>query len=393
MQLLISIISPIFRAVKRFIAFTAKKFYGVFITTFAIIFGIAFGLGASFMGMEEPDTSTDVDYSKIEFNKSETPLKFTYYAGSREGQHKVAHLNLDGIIVEESIASDPFGFFDAGGVISGKDVQNTLTTLTKYQDIQGLFITLNTPGGSPIGSQMISEAIKTYKEQTNKPVFVYVNSLSASGGAWVQASADVVIARNSATLGSVGVVLGFAPQFTNVTQFTPSGIIGQNVEGNINFRGVARGDCKQPNNPLNVSDDYIRNCIDPQLNQIYDLFLDQVSQNQDVSKDRLREIGARTFLAQDSIASEAGFVDIVGNEQVAIDTLTERLNLPANPTILTIKTPSRRTPFEELFGVSLDKVTAAFTNSSQKPYLSICEPYTPLLISGDIDHLTSQMCN
>ena len=391
MQPIISLIKTILRWIKRFIAYTVKKFYAVFITTFAIVFGVLFAFGFSLIPMIDQDMDTTQDYSTIRFEDSEPQLDFEYYAGSRDGETKVAHLNLDGIIVEESVASDPFGFFDAGGIISGGDVRQALDTLAQYSEIEALMISLTTPGGSPIGSQMVAEAIESYREQTGNQVFIYVNSLSASGGAWIQSVADVVIARDSATLGSVGVAAGFAPQITDVTQYTPSGIIGQGVKGNINFRAIGRGDCKLPESPLNISNDFIANCIDREIDQIYTLFLNQISSNQDVSTDRLREIGARTFLASDPIARETGFVDVVGNEAVALETIRETLDLPALPTILSVQSASR-SPFESLFGLTLDSLTSRLTSTSAKTDLAICNQFRPLVLHGNIEQLTSPLC-
>ncbi|WP_372886308.1 S49 family peptidase [Shimia sp.] len=65
---------------------------------------------------------------------------------------------------------------------------------------------INSPGGSPVQSSLIGARIRRLAEEKNLPVIAFVEDVAASGGYWLAASADEIIADESSVIGSIGVI-------------------------------------------------------------------------------------------------------------------------------------------------------------------------------------------
>lgn len=252
-------------------------------------------------------------------------LVYEYYKGDPESEVKVARLELRGPISNSLNEGDPLSFVVPDS-IDGKAVAYKLDQLVEDKDIKAVLIDLTTPGGEIGASSNIADAIEAYQKKTNQKVYVFVNELSASGGAWASAPASTIIASPTAIVGSVGVAGGYAPKFTNVNGYS-EGLLGATINGDINFTPIYRGKCKQPENQLNISDEYIKDCINPDIDALYSAFVNHISKYNNIPVETIQdEIGARVFLGNSDEATKYGLVDKVGNEEFAINLINQELN-------------------------------------------------------------------
>jgi serine protease SohB len=65
---------------------------------------------------------------------------------------------------------------------------------------------INSPGGSPVQSSLIGARIRRLAEETETPVYAFVEDVAASGGYWIASAADEIFADPSSILGSIGVI-------------------------------------------------------------------------------------------------------------------------------------------------------------------------------------------
>lgn len=70
---------------------------------------------------------------------------------------------------------------------------------------QAVIIKANSPGGSPVQSAMINSEITRLKRKYQKPVYVVVQDLCASGCYYVAVAADKIYANKGSIVGSIGV--------------------------------------------------------------------------------------------------------------------------------------------------------------------------------------------
>lgn len=92
-------------------------------------------------------------------------------------------------------------------VIAGDDYAKALRDATKDKDIKAILLRVDSPGGSVTASAQILDAVKK-AQAAGKPVVVSMGSVAASGGYYISASADRIVAEPGTITGSIGVLTG-----------------------------------------------------------------------------------------------------------------------------------------------------------------------------------------
>lgn len=114
----------------------------------------------------------------------------------------VAVLRLSGIILAESL----LGTGKRGLSLDGleEDIQRAFN-LSKTH-LKAVVLQINSPGGSPVQSELIYTRIRQYAEEKNIPVIAFVEDAAASGGYWLACAGDEIFASRNSIVGSIGVV-------------------------------------------------------------------------------------------------------------------------------------------------------------------------------------------
>ena len=83
------------------------------------------------------------------------------------------------------------------------------------EDIKGLVMRVNSPGGSAFDSEQIWAALEKYKK-TDKPFVVSMGDYAASGGYYISCGANRIFAEPTTLTGSIG-IFGMVPNLKNIT--------------------------------------------------------------------------------------------------------------------------------------------------------------------------------
>lgn len=75
-----------------------------------------------------------------------------------------------------------------------------------HEDAPAIAISINSPGGSPVQSNLIFKRIRQLAKEKDKKVLVFVEDVAASGGYFIAVAGDEIIADPSSIVGSIGVV-------------------------------------------------------------------------------------------------------------------------------------------------------------------------------------------
>ena len=126
------------------------------------------------------------------------------FSGCMVGKGKVAVIRLNGIIT----SSGQSGLLASGG-ISPKLVRDYLREAESDGGVKAVVLRVNSPGGSAGASQEIASEIRRFKETTVKPVIISMGDIAASGGYYISAYADRIVANPSTLTGSIGVITDF----------------------------------------------------------------------------------------------------------------------------------------------------------------------------------------
>ena len=115
-------------------------------------------------------------------------------------------LSLQGLIVSRG------GPGWAGPTISLQASREMIDRAFKPARLQAVVLNINSPGGSPVQSDLVASYIRGKAEQRNVPVIAFVEDMAVSGGYWLACAGDRIYAARSSVVGSIGVInqgLGF----------------------------------------------------------------------------------------------------------------------------------------------------------------------------------------
>ena len=99
------------------------------------------------------------------------------------------------------------GQIDDQGKASAENINAALTAAFQDPDSVAVVLSINSPGGSPVQSSRIYEEIRRLrKDYQDKPLYVVVDELCASGGYYVAAAADKIFVDPASLVGSIGVI-------------------------------------------------------------------------------------------------------------------------------------------------------------------------------------------
>ncbi len=73
---------------------------------------------------------------------------------------------------------------------------------------KGILLFVDSPGGGVYESDELYMKIKEYQKETKRPVYSYMGSMAASGGYYISAPCDKIIANRNCWTGSIGVTIG-----------------------------------------------------------------------------------------------------------------------------------------------------------------------------------------
>ena len=237
--------------------------------------------------------------------------------------------------------SNPF----ANGLSMGGDtLSKAFIKAAEDKKVKAIVFRVSSPGGSATASDQIHNAVEIAKA-ADKPIVISMGQYAASGGYYVAANADSIVAMPTTITGSIGVLGG------KVALEDTFARVGYNVEG-INIGGeyvnAYSGD-----EPWTQAQ---RQAFTEQMEDIYIDFTTLVAEGRNLPIERVREIAkGRVWTGEQ--AKDIGLVDELGGIMKAIEVARELGDIDPDAKINLRKFPrpkSRSEQFEELFNVTAE---------------------------------------
>ncbi|KAJ9516363.1 hypothetical protein QJQ45_011037 [Haematococcus lacustris] len=246
------------------------------------------------------------------------------------GRPKVAVVHAAGPIVQGPLT----GPASAGQqVIDATRLAAQLQRLSEARDVHAVVLRINTPGGSALGSDTVHHALGALR-QAGKRVVVSCGDVAASGGMFIAAGADRVVAQPGTLTGSIGVVIG---------KFDVQQLL---VDNGVNPASMEAG---SPNltlfSPFTTPNQQQEALINRFLDDLYLDFLSKVAAGRGKSVEDIRPLaGGRVFTGQQAL--KVGLVDELGGLQEAVATAKKLAGLPVDEdAVMVFDFPPRRTPW------------------------------------------------
>jgi protease-4 len=238
---------------------------------------------------------------------------------------------------------------DDSQMIGGDAMSASILSAANDPQVRAIVIRVDSPGGSAIASDQIWDTIGRAQE-AGKPVVVSMASVAASGGYYIAAPADYVLAHETTLTGSIGVLGG------KVNLAETFGMVG------LNFETIAVGGeyATAYSGTQSFSETQLE-AYRSQMEDVYEDFTERVAEGRDLPLERVLEI-ARGRVWTGAQAMEIGLVDEIGGLRAAVDAAKELAGIAPDARVQLKRFPQERDPFEafqELFGVSAQSAQAA----------------------------------
>ena len=202
------------------------------------------------------------------------------------------------------------GTIEPNGNASAANIIKALDKAYEEPMATGVILKINSPGGSPVQAGMIHDEIRRLRQAyPDKPLYVVVEELCASGGYYVAAAADKIYVDKASIVGSIGVMInGF-------------GVTGLMDKLGIERRLLTAGEYKGFLDPFSPQTPQQVKYAQSMLNQIHQQFIDVVRTGRG---ERLKEndeiFSGLVFLGPEAI--RLGLADELGTiESVARDVI------------------------------------------------------------------------
>jgi protease-4 len=204
-----------------------------------------------------------------------------------------------------------------GGTAMGSDtVAAALRSALSDERVRAVLLRVNSPGGSATASDTIWREVVRLRA-AGKPVVVSMSDVAASGGYFISAPADVIVAQPGTITGSIGVIMGkpvLAGALERVGITTDSVAVGSGAT------------MLAPTHPF-TEDEWNR--INSWLDAIYQDFIGKVASGRSMPVERVHEV-ARGRVWTGADAAQNGLVDELGGMQTAAEIARRRAGLPAD---------------------------------------------------------------
>ena len=221
---------------------------------------------------------------------------------------KIAVINVRGVIVSDEDTLD-------NNLAHSRHICLRIRRAASDKDVKALVVNLNTPGGEVVASDEIYAEILRFRK-TGKPAVAMMNTMAASGGYYVAAACNPIIANKLTLTGSIGVIMS-----------------------TINYRGLfekiglqaevyTSGKMKDMLNGARQRTPEEIRIVQQLVNNTYYEFTRIVAESRKIPVEKIRstEIGdGRIF---DGVqAKKLGLVDSLGYFRDAVDTAAKKANL------------------------------------------------------------------
>lgn len=204
------------------------------------------------------------------------------------------------------------------------DAQQTVGELKRFgesQSVKAIVLRIDSPGGGVVPSQEIYDAVKRVRNKNNKAVIASMGTVAASGGYYIAAATDRIIANPGTLTGSIGVIMELA-----------------NLEGLLKKIGVesvvvksgAHKDLGSPFRKMNEEDRHILQSV---MDDVHNQFIEAVAEGRSLDVKDVRPLAdGRIFTGRQ--AKDIKLVDELGNLDDAIRLAADMAGIEGEPKVV-----------------------------------------------------------
>lgn len=223
------------------------------------------------------------------------------------------------------------------------DAQATVGELKRFSEnplVKAIVLRIDSPGGGVVPSQEIHDAVQRVRTKNNKAVIASMGSVAASGGYYIAAATDRIVANPGTLTGSIGVIMETA-----------------NIEGLLQKLGVEgvvikSGKYKDVGSPLRKMSEEERGLLQTVMDDVHKQFIEAVATGRALEVTDVQALAdGRIFTGRQ--AKEARLVDELGDLDDAIQLAADVVGIEGEPKVVE---PRRRFSIRELLDSQLSSM-------------------------------------
>ncbi|MEE3203041.1 MAG: signal peptide peptidase SppA [Acidobacteriota bacterium] len=253
----------------------------------------------------------------------------------REDGSRVALVYAEGVINFGINGNDLQG----NQTVGSETITSAIRAAREDDAIEAIVLRVDSPGGVAVAADVMWREIDL--ASTEKPLIVSMSDLAASGGYYIAAPADVIVAHPGTLTGSIGVYGG-------------KYVAGETLEKlGVNVEVVTDGTHADLFSPTTQFSDSARQAVQAQIDDTYERFLQVVADGRGLSRDEVHQMAqGRVWTGRQ--AYDNGLVDELGGLHRAVEVAKTEAGIAAESPITLVTYPQPRSFFEVLrnwFGV------------------------------------------
>jgi len=259
-------------------------------------------------GLKYEDEVKDEIKTKLGYKKSDDLKMISYdkYKDIVKEKASSSKSNKIAVIYAEGEINDSK---EDEGVVGGEAFVKLIQKVAKDNDIKGVVLRVNSPGGSAFASEQIYHELKKLKAK--KPLVVSMGDYAASGGYYISANADKIIAQPNTITGSIG-IFGLIPNIRKAL----------NDKVGVTFDEVKTAEHANFFNLTNDWDDLETRKVQQHVETGYNIFLDRVAKGRKMDTAAVNKVArGRVWTGQDAL--KIGLVDELGGLELALTRVKE----------------------------------------------------------------------
>ena len=234
-----------------------------------------------------------------------------------ESEKSVALVRIAGII----------GAPARSGGVTEEEMRRVLDALSEQEWVVGVVLSIDSPGGGAMESDRIAKVVQRFREKTGHPVVALMEGVAASGGYYVAAPCDWIVADEMTLTGSIGVIW---------SSLNIRGLLDRIGVTPVVFKSGEHKDMLNPWKDPATVDDAERSMVQELVLETFSKFVSVVEEGRARSHATFEELGARELVADwrdyadgrvfsGKKAFELGFVDELGDRSVAFERVKSML--------------------------------------------------------------------
>jgi protease-4 len=217
-----------------------------------------------------------------------------------------------------------------GLLLTSEATVEEITGYTEDGSIKAIIVRIESPGGGVVASQEIYNAVRNAR-QAGKKVVASLGSVAASGGYYIAAAGDRIVANPGTLTGSIGVKMEFA----NIEKLLEK--LG--VKGMV----IKAGEYKDVGSPYREMTPAERQLLQAVIDDVHDQFIEAVAQGRNLPEADIRSIAdGRIFTGRQAL--DLRLVDQLGDLEDSIQAAADLAGIKGKPMVVR---KERKIPFFE----------------------------------------------